>query len=172
MTANTSRAASTSRRNGLSAERQVLAAVERYSALGIAWLKRVETATAFSRGGALRPTQGAGVDFIGLLAGGRCCAVEVKSTASVSLPLEVHGTASLRPRQRVELSWVDALGGLALVLVRTRAGWWRLTWEGWDAALALADAAARASLSPAIMDECGRRLECAVTAPLFLEGLR
>jgi len=63
----------------------------------------------------------AAADFVGCLRGGRAIALEAKSTSSGRLPL-----SRVRPPQREYLSAVDALGGVALLVI-----YWRRAGETW-----------------------------------------
>lgn len=170
MTAASSAAGRSARRGGLSAEKQVLAAIERYAATGAAWLRRIETPCAYARGGAVHHIEGAGCDFVGLLRGGRHVAIEVKSTGRPSMPLEAHGKPTLSAVQRVELSWCSALGGLGLILIRTSLRWWACDLATWDTMLALCAETGAASLSHALLGEYATDCGYPDGRPRFLEG--
>lgn len=82
---------------------------------GVALVRRVNSNLRLVRGGAgprVVPTKKSTVDCWGILRGGRCVAVEVKSCSDGRLSFD-----RLPPHQRAELEAVEQLGGLALVLV-------------------------------------------------------
>lgn len=157
------------RAHGASAEALVLAQSERYRVEGRCYLERIATPARSVGGGRQVYTQGAACDFRGILAGGRGVCAEVKSSSRPSLSLYRHGEPVLSRSQAAQLSWYHALGGLAWLLVRTSAGWWRIDWSAWDEAVAEADAAGRASLGAAALDWHGHRLPLDGERPLYLD---
>lgn len=81
----------------------------------VALVRRVNSNLRLVSGGGgprVVPTKKSTIDCWGVLRGGRCVAVEVKSCSSGRLDFD-----RLPPHQRSELESVEALGGLALVLV-------------------------------------------------------
>lgn len=156
---------------GASSEGLVLAQGERYYVQGLARLERVGTPMA-GWGRFMRPTQGAGCDFRGVLAGGRAIVLEVKSTSAASLPLREGKGSTIRPGQAVQLSWASALGAWAVVVVRIRARWWVVEWPAWLEAVAFAEEAGRASLSPEMLSEAGTEVSVDDGRPMWMEGLK
>jgi hypothetical protein len=150
------------RRNGDTAEAQVLTACHLYRVRGEAWICRTGQRPRFSP----RDDIGTPVDFTGVLPGGRAVLAEVKSTAARRLGLRPHGSPVMPDPQRLALAWAHAEGALALVLIRTALGWWRLDWPGWVYATAAAS-----SLGAKELDYYGRSCVLDDDAPLFLEGL-
>lgn len=109
-----------------------------------------------------------GVDFTGVLAGGRRIALELKGSSTPSLPLESRpGRAKVRPAQAIDLAATHVMGGVAGLLVRLRHKprsraavntWWWLSWPAWLAALAEARAAGAMSLSRQLCKTHGVRV--------------
>ena len=128
-----------SRALGNAAEAQVLAVGALYAARGVAviWkrptpMRQIGSMDGHGRFQAVMEV-GAGCDFYGVIRGGTAFLLELKSTVGARLPLARRGQPTLKPEQAAELDAMHALGGLALVLVRVRDGWWLVHWPAWSA---------------------------------------
>jgi len=126
-------------------------------------------------------TKAAGVDYSGVLKGGRHCALEVKGTSSASVPLSRQGKPTLTYEQRRELAAVHDAGGVALVLCKTShqlrgrvlCRWWLLDWPGWVSAEEAAGKHSAQSLSVETLHEFGEEVDPGATGwPDWLAALQ
>lgn len=154
------RAGRTAQRAGEVHEGKVNAINEKYRQSGIALVGKRPTPYqqlgALQAGGTFRARRvgAAGVDFNGVIKGGRHVAFDLKSSSTASLPLTQHGKPTLKTAQADELRTVDELGGVAGVLVRTQstrkgrafANWWWVSWDGWQSAVRAAGVSGAKSL--------------------------
>lgn len=79
---------------------------------GVAWVRQVAAHLRVIAGGKVVPAKAGTIDALGVLRGGRMVGVEVKSCSNNRLDL-----ARLPPQQRAHLAKIEALGGVALVLL-------------------------------------------------------
>lgn len=173
---------SASRRAGESAEAQFSAACAAYASRGVAWVNKrptpVRVISKSKAGGKFLAVwaDSAGVDYTGCVYGGRAVFAELKSSSEPRLPLVAHGKPRIKPAQINELACVNALGGLALLVVRLelKAGpeWWAVEYPELAEMLTACHERGLASVNPAMLDSYGVR--CSLTQPYdipdWLEG--
>lgn len=158
---------------GARSEAQVAIACEAMAATGEAWVRKADAP--MRQLGPTRPdgkvtavrVEAGGVDYAGVVMGGRAAYFDVKSSGSASLPLESHGTPTLRPSQRAELDAVARLGALAGVLIAVRpkprgrravTRWWWVSWPAWKRAESAAEVDGRRSIGVDVLSDVG--VEC------------
>lgn len=91
---------------------------------GVAWVRQVAIHLRMVAGGKVVPARAGTIDALGVLRGGRMVGVEVKSCASNRLDL-----SRLPPQQRAHLAQIEALGGVALVLIVGPTHAWAVEWK-------------------------------------------
>lgn len=167
-------------------EALINAACELYAARGLAFISKRPTPTkplgAPDDRGVFRAVwlEPAGVDYMGVLAGGQAIAFEAKGSGDASLPLTRHGKPLLSPQQRRQLDQVTALGGVAGLLVRVQVkprggrptpAWYWLCWSSWQRAEAAAAAEQRASIGVELLEAHGRPCAREGILPAFLAAV-
>lgn len=178
------RAQKSAQASGAAAEATVEAINAYYHRCGSAWVVKRPTPVRVIGGGRGGHFKGvwsspAGVDFTGIMRGGRGVAFDCKASGSASIPLEPRaGVPCLRPSQVAELTAVANLGGLAgvLALVRPRdrgrpiPTWFWISWSGWQLATGAAATAGRKSIGLDLLRAHG--LECSrhYDRPLWMEA--
>jgi hypothetical protein len=163
-------------RAGERTEGLVAAACRRYAAEGRALITKRPTPYrqlgATQSGGTFRAVRmaSAGVDYSGVVSGGRHIAFDVKSSSTSRLPLEQRGRPTVKRAQADELDAVHRMGGIAGLLVATTEAdgraWRWLPWSSYREALADAGA----SLTRPILNTHAVRLPCALGLPDFLDA--
>ncbi len=173
----------TAKASGDGAEAQVKAANDAYEARRMCYVRKRPTPyviTGGSTGGFTgRFTGTAGADYSGVLWGGQAVAMEVKSCARPSVPLKTRNVPTVKPAQIAEMTAVQALGGKALVLVRTQAmrqgrpvrTWWLFTLREWLAAVDAAEHAGASSISRALLEEHAAQVDAPGGVPMWMEAM-
>jgi hypothetical protein len=153
------------RRAGDDAEMLVLRAAERYAVTHAARLWRCGKRPRF----AARGDVGTPVDFAGYLPGGRAMLAEVKSTSGTRLRTTTRGAATVTDSEAQALEAAHDAGAMAVLIIRTPAGWWRIGWDEWDGLVTTQGGLA--SVSARDLDCYGTRLPVVDGLPMYLDGL-
>lgn len=91
---------------------------------GVAWMRKIEAHLRPVGGGRVVPVRAGTIDCLGVLRGGRALGVEIKSCSTGTLIFE-----RLPVQQRAHLAAIEALGGVALVLVVGPRHAWAIEWR-------------------------------------------
>lgn len=91
---------------------------------GVAWLRKIEAHLRPVAGGRVVPVKAGTIDCLGVLRGGRALGVEIKSCSNNRLALD-----RLPVQQRAHLATIEAMGGVALVLIVGPREAWAVEWR-------------------------------------------